>query len=140
MGDLGRLVFPPLPLIDVGSRVRIHGDGPSPWSTFIVVARPRTEAMAAWGTLPGCYMRQEGDERSPVMGGKPLGVMRALVRDYSRPGDLVVDPCAGGATTLMAAVRESRCAVGVEVDEATFAVAREQLQRGHTPSLFEVAS
>jgi len=41
-----------------------------------------------------------------IIGGKPMWLMRALVRDYSRPGNLVCDPCAGGATTLIAAAIE----------------------------------
>jgi hypothetical protein len=41
MGKNGRLVFDPLPFVAVGSRVRLSGDGPSSWTTWIVVARPR---------------------------------------------------------------------------------------------------
>jgi DNA modification methylase len=45
--------------------------------------------------------------------------MRALVRDYSRPGDLIVDPCMGSATTILAAVIEGRRAIGAEMDPKT---------------------
>jgi hypothetical protein len=34
---------------------------------------------------------------------KPLDLMLALVSDYSDPGELVFDPCAGSGTTLLAA-------------------------------------
>ena len=107
---VGRYVFAPLPLYSPGSRVRLAGDGPSSWTTWIVVARPRERRFMSWGTLPGGYTC--APERMPVVGGKPLAAMRALVSDYSRPGDLVVDPVCGGGTTPVAAQLEGRRAIG----------------------------
>jgi hypothetical protein len=124
----GRYVFSPLPLYSPGSRVRLTGDGPSSWTCWMIVARPRTRAAQQWGTLPGGYVYPP--EPMPVVGGKPVGLMRAIVRDYSRVGDLVCDPCAGGATTLLAAVMEGRRAIGAEMDPATFELAVERLRRG----------
>ena len=65
--------------------------------------------------------------------------MRAIVRDYSEPGDLVVDPCAGGGTTLLAAVMEGRRAIGAEMDPATFDKAVARLRKGYTAPLFSDA-
>jgi DNA modification methylase len=62
--------------------------------------------------------------------------MRALVRDYTRPGDLICDPCAGGGTTLLAGVMEGRRAVGAECMPEHYEIARKRLERGFTPSLF----
>lgn len=132
----GRYVFAPVPILDRGSRVRLQGDGPSCWCVWMIVARPRSKAFAKWGTLPGVYERSPGDERSGRMGGKPLGVMRAIVRDYSRPGDLVCDPFAGHATTLLAAAMEGRRAVGAEVDSDAFSQARVRLGQGHTVDMW----
>lgn len=99
-----RYVFAPLQFMAPGSRVRIGGDGPALWSTTIVVARPRNRSFQQWGSLPGGYVLPSGQNATrAVIGGKPLWLMQALIRDYSRPGDLVCDPCAGGATTLLAA-------------------------------------
>jgi DNA modification methylase len=70
------------------------------------------------------------------MGGKPLGVMRAIVRDYSRPGDIVCDPFAGDATTLLAAAMEGREAVGSECDESAFEAAQARLSRGYSLDMF----
>lgn len=132
----GRMSFAPLPMVDRGSRVRVAGDGPSNWTTWINVSRTRTKAMAAWGTLPGVYERSPGDERSAHMGGKPMGVMAAIVRDYSRRGDLVCDPCAGGGTTLLAALQENRRALGAERDPEAYRRALARLGRGHQAPLF----
>lgn len=130
----GRCVFSPLSFVELGSRVRIVGDGPAQWSCWVIVARPRTFAFRTWGALPGAYVASS--ERKPVIGGKPLGLMRAIVRDYSRPGDLIIDPCAGGGTTLLAAALEGRRAIGAERDPAHYAIAEARLASGYTPPLF----
>lgn len=141
----GRYVFAPLHFMAPGSRVRLVGDGPSCWSITIVVARPMTRKYARWGSLPGGYVlpRLHNDrcnDPESVTGGKPLWLMRALVRDYSRPGDLVCDPCAGGATTLIAAATEGRRGIGAELDPVTFAKAQKRIARGYTPTLFDTSS
>jgi hypothetical protein len=53
--------------------------------------------------------------------------MRALVRDYSRPGDLVCDPCAGAGTTLVAAKMSGRRFIGSDIDAAHVAIAQRRL-------------
>jgi len=134
MAAHGRYVFAPLPWYAPGSRVRLLGDGPSCWTCWIVVSRPSSGEFAdgtkcnKWGTLPGGY-NITSDRGSIVVGAKPLALMRALVRDYTRPGDLVVDPCAGGGTTLLASAWEGRRSVGSELDFDTFGKAAERLAR-----------
>jgi len=141
MEDAGRYVFAPLPWLAPGSRVRLTGDGPSSWTCWIVVGRPRTGTYRdgtkahKWGTLPGgynvttgCNAHQRGMRKAHI-GGKPSKLMRMIVNDYSRPGDLVCDPCAGWATTLLAAAQEGRRAVGAEMDPETYADALRRLDR-----------
>jgi len=127
--------FAPVGILIPGMTVRMAGDGPSSWMLYANVARPK--ALSKWGTLPGGYTGPPG-ERVHV-GGKALWLMKALIRDYSKPGDLVCDPCAGAASTLIAAVTENRRAIGAEVDKNTHAVAKKRLAQGYTPSLFEIA-
>lgn len=141
LAALGRYVFSPLAFVAPGSRVRLGGDGPAQWACWIVVARPRS--LSKWGALPGAYVmpggmndrKASGSAASQVIGGKPLWLMQSLVRDYSKPGNVVCDPCAGGATTLLAASIEGRRAVGAECDEHHFAIASKRLARGYTPAL-----
>ncbi len=116
---LGRYVFSPIACVEPGSRVRIVGDGPGQWSTWLVAARPRTKEFASWGMLPGAYVLPPGHRqglwqkgRKEVAGGKPLWLMERLIEDYSKPGDLVCDPCCGGGTTLLAALQTGRRAIG----------------------------
>lgn len=140
----GRYVFAPLPFFSPGSRVRLSGDGPSAWTCWIVVARPRCEPFTKWGTLPGGYVYPmdkpggAGVERrsDTVVGAKPIGLMRAIVRDYSRPGDLVCDPFLGSGTTAIAALSEGRRFVGSEEKPEHMAIIKRRLARGHTVDLF----
>lgn len=113
LADAGRQTFADVPAVIRGMTVRYVGDGPSSWAIHCAVARPRSREFATWGTLQGAYVGPS--ERQDVVGGKPLWLMRALVRDYTRPGDLVADPCCGAGTTLLAAVTEGRRAVGGDV-------------------------
>lgn len=123
---VGRYSFAPVPCVIRGMTVRLGGDGPSSWAVYAMVARPRNEEFVAWGTLPGAYVvpRSVAAENGR---GKPPWLMQALVRDYTRPGDVVCDPCAGYATTLTAAVGLGRRAVGAEVDPAVYERARAEL-------------
>lgn len=110
----GRYVFAPLSALIIGASVRFQGDGPSSWTRWIVVARPKCEPFSKWGTLPGGYTGPAGNQ--PWIGGKPLWLMRALVRDYSKPNDLVCDPCCGAGTTLIAARDLGRNWIGYDID------------------------
>jgi hypothetical protein len=132
----GLTVFAPVPCVIPGMTVRLAGDGPSSWAIYLNVARPKS--LSTWGTLPGAYTVPRG-ERVHI-GGKPLGLMQAIVRDYSKPGDLVCDPCAGAGTTLLAALNEGRRAIGSEVDPQTYEIANRRLTDGFTPPLFSDAA
>ncbi len=139
----GRYGFAPLPLVETGSRVRMAGDGPSGWTCWIMVARPRHEPYSKWGTLPGCYIQtaerkfnsRNGSDR--VVGGKPLRSMVEIVGDYSRKGELVVDPCVGGGTTIVAAKMLGRKGIGIDKDEKHAAIAVEQLMETKEQVMFQ---
>jgi len=131
--DQGMYIFAPLPIIQ--KRPRLLGDGPASWCVWMMVARRRTRDIARWGCLPGMY---EGPtvKSGGVTGAKPIDMMRAIVRDYSRPEWIVVDPFAGSGTTLLAAAMEGRTAIGCEVDPATHAIASQRLHREYQATLF----
>ena len=137
----GRYAFSPLSCVEPGSRVRVSGDGPSQWSCFAVVARPRSREFVKWGTLPGAYVTPSGQPRargsSQVVGGKSSWLMERLVEDYSRPGDLVCDPCAGGGTTLTAALRTGRRAIGCDIDPKHAQMAADACRTAQRPLIVE---
>lgn len=47
---------------------------------------------------------------------KPVALGRYLVRTYTNPGDLVLDPCSGSGSFLVAAALEGRRFVGIELN------------------------
>lgn len=135
LARVGRYAFRPVTCVIRAMSVRSQNDGPSSWTLYAVVARPMTREFAEWGVLPGAYVG--GTEGSGRAGGSQRGggrgkqgwLMRALVRDYSRPGELVCDPFAGFGSTLAAAVALGRRAVGAECDEAAYLEAQRRLER-----------
>lgn len=132
MHGFGRMTFPHVPVLQHAPR--LTGDGPGPPGHSLVVSRPRERRFLSWGSLPPWYEapREVG---AAVIGAKPLGLMRAVVRDYTRPGDLVVDPFCGGGTTALACAMEGRRCITSEIDPVTFARARARLERGLQPGL-----
>lgn len=129
---VGRMRFAPVVIVKSGYAPRMVGDGPASGCEYMCVARPRNRHMASWGALPGWYPMdtvRAGHGHCGVSGAKSVAFMRAIVRDYSRPDDLVCDPCAGGATTLIAAALEGRRAIGAELDPKTFAKACSRIER-----------
>ena len=130
--EAGRCDFAPVPILQ--HKCRLSGDGPGSGAVYLMVARPRQKRFLGWGSLPCWYHSRP--EKSLVMGAKPLGLMRAIVRDYSRPGDLVCDPFVGSGTTAIAALSEGRRFVGSEQKPEHHAIATARLARGYTPDLF----
>jgi site-specific DNA-methyltransferase (adenine-specific) len=63
---------------------------------------------------------------------KPTELMRYLIRTYTNPGDVVLDPCCGSGTTCLAAWMEGRQSIGIEKDEqyAKIAINRIHEARG----------
>jgi hypothetical protein len=135
-----RVTFQPLPFVETGSRVRMTGDGPSSWTCWIAVGRPKGMPWSKWGALRGAYVLPGerafngvgGSER--IVGGKPVSGMVMLVRDYSNHGDLVVDPCCGSGTTGVAARNLGRRFIGIdscrehlEISQRRLENAREQI-------------
>lgn len=120
-----RYVFAPLPFFAPGSTVRLSGDGPCSWTTWITVAR--TAALSKWGTLPGGYVSGPGWKDRQYMGGKPLRLMTALVGDYSRASETILDPFMGAGTTLRACKDLGRKAIGIEINEKSCEIAAERL-------------
>ena len=153
MEAAGRYAFAPIAFTEIGSRVRMAGDGPSNWSCWVVVSRPKDGAwLESWRasrrargadrSLPGSYVAGDGvtvsDSQSRlvtnrtdgvrVVGGKPLTLMSRIVDDYSEPGDLVCDPCMGAGTTLLAAKLLGRQYIGGDLDAKHVEIARERLR------------
>jgi site-specific DNA-methyltransferase (adenine-specific) len=75
------------------------GELARPWS--VVAGYDDDGEAARWGSHPNH---------------KPFGVLEPLVRTYSRPGDLVLDPFAGSGSIPAAALRLGRRVACLEID------------------------
>jgi site-specific DNA-methyltransferase (adenine-specific) len=71
------------------------------------------------------FGHEEHSGRHPTQ--KPVTLMEALVRDFTDPGDLILDPFAGSGTTGVAAIRLGRRFIGWERDPKYHAVAMKRL-------------
>lgn len=81
--------------------------------------------------------RFDGDPRTPP------GFLEQFLREFTDPGDVVLNPFAGFVTTLRVATELDREAVGIEYEPAVASYAREQvpaatIHHGHALS-FPVA-
>jgi hypothetical protein len=61
---------------------------------------------------------------------KPIGWMHWLVNLVSQPNDVLVDPFMGSGTTLVAAKRFGRKAIGIELEEKYCEIAAKRLAQG----------
>lgn len=138
--EVGWYVFAPIPWCRTDPPPRVNGDGPCSATEWITIARPRRkQGSDRMGSRPGFYVyagtsAARYGEQPVVTGQKPLDLMRILLRDYSLPGDMIVEPFCGGGTTLLAAAIEGRKAIGAEVDPSTYAKAVDRLSAGYTPA------
>jgi site-specific DNA-methyltransferase (adenine-specific) len=64
---------------------------------------------------------------------KPDGLMMAVIRDFTDPGEIIFDPFAGSCTTLVIAKQLGRRAVGVEIGEKWCRLGVERLGQGALP-------
>lgn len=68
---------------------------------------------------------------------KPISLMQVMVTQSSNEGDIVLDPFAGGGSTLIAAKRTNRQYIGCEIDKKYYDIAIKRLsQTEHQLTLF----
>ena len=60
---------------------------------------------------------------------QPIGDVERLIECFSKPGDLVVDPCGGGFTTAIACHRLGRCFIGCDSDQAAVVSGQQRLEQ-----------
>lgn len=68
-----------------------------------------------------------GNDLHPTQ--KPESLCRDLISTFSKPGDLISDPFSGSGTTLVAAKRLGRRAVGIEIEERHCETTAERLRQ-----------
>jgi site-specific DNA-methyltransferase (adenine-specific) len=66
---------------------------------------------------------------------KPVDLLQYLIRTYTNPGEIILDNTMGSGTTLVAAQREGRRAIGIDISEEYCAIAVDRLRQ---PSFFSI--
>ena len=67
---------------------------------------------------------------------KPVRLLEHLIEIFTDPGDVVIDPCAGSGSTLLAAVQMKRKAYGFEIKKNFFKESKEKVLSNIQKKLF----
>nr|DAT13008.1 MAG TPA: adenine specific DNA methyltransferase [Caudoviricetes sp.] len=67
---------------------------------------------------------------------KPVALLERLIQIFTDEGDVVIDPCAGSGSSLLAAANTNRKAYGFEIKKEFYKKATEQVLRYKQPKLF----
>lgn len=82
-----------------------------------------------WAKTSGWFEWQRDGKEIPKIHPtqKPVNVLRRLIEIFTDEGDVVIDPCAGSASTLRAAHECNRNAYGFEVSRKFYNEAKEKM-------------
>ena len=93
--------------------------------------------LAVWPVAQASAQYQRAGRYHPASSAHPAKMLpelaRRIVAEYSRPGDLVLDPMCGSGTTLVEAALLGRRAVGLELEERWAALARANVAHALAP-------
>lgn len=67
---------------------------------------------------------------------KPVPLLKRLIQIFTDPDDVVIDPCAGSGSSLLAAIELNRKAFGFEIKKDFFKESRDKVLSCYQPSLF----
>jgi site-specific DNA-methyltransferase (adenine-specific) len=111
---------------------QLTGDRPGMGYEMFVTAHAPGKSRWNGGGKVGVYTAVRHQDhgprhlRHPTV--KPLPLMEAIIRDFTDPGDIIVDPFAGSGTTGVAAIRLGRRFIGWEMNGSYHAMARKRLE------------
>lgn len=75
------------------------------------------------------FIRDADEQRTGHPTQKPVKLMIAILRDFSRPGDLVFDPFAGSGSTAVACIQTQRRFLGCEISPLYHAIAKRRIEQ-----------
>jgi hypothetical protein len=139
-GDRPAAGFEAITICHPKGRKRWNGGGShAVWSVPIVLNRGGGGSHAVW-SVPIVLNRGGGGEARVHTTQKPEGLMSQLVAQFTDPGDTIVDPFMGSGTTLVAAKRLGRRAIGIERNREYCEAAVLRLQQGALDIFGEVSA
>lgn len=93
---------------------------------------PRVESTVPNGKkLPRSIIHIKKEHESTVLHPtqKPVELIRYLIRTYTDKGQTVLDNCMGSGTTAIAAIREKRNFIGIELNQEYYKIACDRIAR-----------
>lgn len=128
--------------VKIGATPQFTGDRPAAGFEAITICHPKGRkrwngggSHAVW-SVPIVLNRGAASEQRVHTTQKPEELMLRLVSLFTDPGESIIDPFMGSGTTLVAAKRLGRKAIGIEMDRAYCEAAVERLRQGSL-SMFE---
>lgn len=124
--------------VKIGATPQFTGDRPAVGFEAITICHPKGRkrwngggSHAVW-SYPIVLNQSHSDPRLHTTQ-KPEPLMLELVRLFTDGGDTIVDPFMGSGTTLAAAKRLGRKAIGIELEERYCEIAARRLQQEALP-------
>lgn len=108
-------------------------DGRAPANGFESLAVLHSDSLAMrWnsGGKRGVWTHQVERDVAWHPTPKPVSLLREILRDFTDPGDLVIDPFGGSGSTAVACRAEGRRCVAIELDPTYARLAAQRLREG----------
>lgn len=89
------------------------------------------------GKWIGDVCKSPGNDKEHHHWGQSVGGMTTIIDRFSEPGEAILDPFMGAATTGVACVKYGRKFTGIELDEGYFNIACERIRKAYDqPDMF----
>jgi site-specific DNA-methyltransferase (adenine-specific) len=113
------------------------GDRPAQGWEAVAILHAGTKGRMRWngGGLPATWTHLKVASLHPT--GKPEPLIAQWVEQFTDKGDLILDPFMGSGTTLVAAKRLGRRAIGIEINEKYCEIAAKRLAQAVLPLEFD---
>lgn len=120
---------PPAIWVKPDAQPNFSGSGPGVGCELISLAWCG-EGKSKWngGGKTGVYTFVKRHTGSGHPTEKPLPLMKALITDFTQPGDLIFDPFMGSGSTGVAALELGRRFIGAEMNDDYFAIACRRIE------------
>lgn len=111
---------------------QLTGDRPGMGYEGLLAMHARGRSRWNGGGRTGVWVvpKRDGAGRNPHPTQKPEQLMSELITEFTDAGEVILDPFMGSGTTLVAAKRHGRRAIGIEQEERYCELAVDRLRQG----------